>query len=54
MRKKLNNLISIYGKAQVAVWLHLNDTRTLDSWVHRGVPRRQEARVRRLLTNKGE
>ena len=35
--KKLLKMIKIYGKAKVAVNLNVTDTRTVDSWVSRGM-----------------
>lgn len=35
--KKLGKLIKNHGKAQVAVWLNVTDTRTIDAWIHRNI-----------------
>jgi hypothetical protein len=50
MIKKLKKLKEKYGSAQVCVWLGLQDTRTLNTWLSRErVPFHMEEKVKEII-----
>lgn len=52
MQEKLKHLVGKYGAAQVCVWVGIEDTRTLNQWVSRGIPNNKLERVKLKLKEK--
>lgn len=52
VEKELKKLIDRFGSAQVCVWIGIQDTRTVNTWISRGVPIYRKEQVKLLLKRK--
>lgn len=54
MIKKLKSLVKNHGAAQVCVWLGIQDTRTLNTWISREtIPFHMVKKVEETIKKKG-